>query len=146
MDLNNIVINTIYIAIIFLLSGILHELSHLIICIILKCKVKEFKFFIFKIINENQKYHLKIDIKSSEHCSFYTNNLKKVIAVMSAGPIMSFLLVILFGIMLINRVTPVVVCGLIYNIVIVISSILPYSKGDGYCIKESLMELKKNIV
>ena len=143
MNYNYVLINAICIASIFAFSGILHEVAHLIMCLILKCKVKEFKVLFLKFIFENNKCNLLIDIKDNEHCSFYSKNLKEVVLVMMVGPIMNFILSIIFGIMCFYYRNFIFFCGFIYNTILVISNISFKSDSDGYFIYKFLKQIGK---
>lgn len=143
MDLIHLLKNAICIALIFLLSGIFHEIGHLVMCGILKCRIAEVKMFIWKINKHNGRWRVILDLKEKEHCSFYTSSKKKMLAIMLMGPINNLLLMIMFLFLVLIYRNYIWLCGFIFNSILAVNNLRPSTNNDGAMIYKAIKEIRE---
>ena len=147
MELFQVIRVAVYVALIFILSGICHEIGHLLACFFLKCKFVELKIWFIKIIKENKKIIVKLCFNEKEHCSFLTNSKIKMMVVMLMGPLANLLIAALFGIaVLLLGSNLVIIFGLCYNLFLTIGTLRPGAKGDGYMIYTTYKEIRSEMM
>ena len=145
MESTHLLKTTIYIALVFVLSGIFHELGHCIMCLILRCKIVELKiwFVVFRI--DKGKVTARISFRGEEHCTFRSNSKIKMMIIIVSGPIINGIIALLFGIYILqNGINIVCVFGIVYNLLLLIYELYPESHGDGYMIKKTIDDIKKD--
>lgn len=144
MELTHLMKTIVYIALVFVLSGIFHELGHCIMCLILRCKIVELKLWFVLLRFDEGKLKARISFKGKEHCSFRTNSKIKMMKIMASGPVVNGIIAVLLGLyMVLNEVNYVCIFGIGYNLLMMIHEMYPGSHGDGYMIKKTIEEIRK---
>ena len=144
MELTQIMKTIAYIFLVFVFSGIFHELGHCIMCLILHCKILELKIWFVLIKFDEGKIKAEIHTKGKEHCSFRTNSKIKMMKIMLSGPAINGIIAVLFVLYtILNGVNCVGVFGIGYNLLLMIYELYPGSHGDGYMIKKTIEEIRK---
>ena len=118
MDLTYLMKTIIYIALIFIISGISHELGHCGMCLLLRCRIVEFKFWFLIIKKDEDRIKVSCCARGKDHCSFLSSSKIKMMIIMASGPAIN---------------------------VVAVHELLPSSGGDGYMIKKSLEEIRKEL-
>lgn len=143
MELMHLLKNAIYIALIFLLSGIIHEMGHIIMCYVLRCRLSEVKIWFIKIKKCNERFSFEFDLKEKEHCTFYSGSKKKMMAIMAMGPIANLLLFIVFLTLLLLDPNYVWLCSMIYNFVLFVNNLRPFENSDGSMVIKAWREIRE---
>lgn len=120
-------------------STILHELAHLFLCLLFKCRVVEFKIPFFVLYSEG---HMKMQFSlKSSHCSFATKNKSKAFWIVLIGPLIDVLVVIaLLLFLFFVRFDWGVLVAIVFNLILCVYNLLPAVGGDGVLICELFKE------
>lgn len=146
MDLTYLMKTIIYIALIFIISGISHELGHCGMCLLLRCRIVEFKFWFLIIKKDEDRIKVSCCARGKDHCSFLSSSKIKMMIIMASGPAINVVYAISFLIFLILwGMNYIYVFGFAYNVLLAVHELLPSSGGDGYMIKKSLEEIRKEL-
>lgn len=115
-----------YTAVIGLISAFLHEMGHLIAIYLTKGKIKQITFGLINIDIVREEYNLD-------------NNIKNELLVFSSGPLVNFIIALIFG--FISTINNSELCKAIYyqNIFLGFINLLPINSLDGGKILESIL-------
>lgn len=124
------------------ISCILHELSHILFCKILKCKIKSYKVGFIKYSGQ-----IEINFKGNSYCHFSTNNKNKALTILLSGSIVN-LLFLISNILLVIFVKKKWLSYYLYimiivNIISTFADIIPIFNNDGKAIISIFNEKKK---
>lgn len=146
MDLTYLMKTIIYIALIFIFSGVSHELGHCGMCLLLRCRIVEFKFWFLIIKKDEDRIKVRFCTSGKDHCSFLSSSKIKMMIIMVSGPVVNVIFAIAFLVFLILwGMNYIYLFGFAYNVLLATHELLPSSGGDGYMIKKSLEEIRKEL-
>ena len=129
MDLIHLIKIMINIAILCIASGMIHEIGHILACLILNCRIIEVKIWIFKIKRGNNTINISFAFIEKEHGSFLTSNKVRMLIVMVSGSVF-------------RHRSIAIICGIIYNIIIPLYELNPKNLGDGFMINKAINEIR----
>ena len=113
------------------ISTILHELAHVAMCRLLKCKIIGFRVLCFNYNGE----HFSLSWRGRNHCAFTSSSPKKMKQIVIAGPLIELAVCIGCLVFAIKAEQPWVAWGLYGAAFIVLLSViynlLPMTNGDG---------------
>ena len=123
--------------------GMLHELSHIVFCKILKCKITKYKIGFIKF--EDNK--IKIAFKGDNFCNFKTDDSKKALLILCAGPIVNFVVLIASIILTIftkDFVRVFFILSIIFSALSLFLDLCPIIDNDGRAIIRIIKDRRKN--